>query len=338
MSNAVRHSPSGIIESPRAAALIVAGAAGKGPYAAGALAVLAGDARFDVRTVVGASSGALNAAVYAAGLRAGAAADAAEHLCELWRDRARFERILGHKARVGIVLDALERFRERPRDRAVSLEVVVASLPGTRDRFGHVRFERAFRFHAADFEDRRRLRDIAETAVASAALPVLFAPRHLAGEGPFWDGGIVNNAPIGRVLKSDDEIDHVIVVTPDALELGGGSYSRFSVGRLLTMLVDERLARDLYEAKAFNEDLAVLEANGIRLRELGDLGWRILELIEIRPDRTLPGNLLSGFVSKPLRATYIESGRQAAGLALERFRPRARTAATDDAERAASTG
>lgn len=49
--------------SARRSALIITGASAKGPYAAGALSVLARRKDFDVRSVLGAGSGALNAAV-----------------------------------------------------------------------------------------------------------------------------------------------------------------------------------------------------------------------------------------------------------------------------------
>ena len=53
-------------------AIILAGAAAKGPFEAGVLEELARRRQvFHVGTVVGASAGALSAAVYAAGIRAG---------------------------------------------------------------------------------------------------------------------------------------------------------------------------------------------------------------------------------------------------------------------------
>jgi predicted acylesterase/phospholipase RssA len=58
-------------------ALILAGAAGKGPFAAGALSEIARRTDFNVRCIVGTSSGALNGALYAAGLRVGDAEGAA---------------------------------------------------------------------------------------------------------------------------------------------------------------------------------------------------------------------------------------------------------------------
>ncbi len=59
--------------------------------------------------------------------------------------------------------------------------------------------------------------------MASGAIPGIFAPHLISDEGggidpasPYWDGGTVNNTPLGLALKSSTDIDHLIVVTPDA--------------------------------------------------------------------------------------------------------------------------
>jgi NTE family protein len=306
----------------RKSAVILAGAAGKGPYAAGALTAIARDPRFDIRCVVGASSGALNAAVFAGGLRVGraAAADAADKLCHLWCTRGAWYRILCFESRVALVQDALELLRDQKREhgREVTLQVVVASLPGEQDKkYKHLRFERTYTFETAAFEDTEQIRRIAEVSVASSAIPGLFSPRKIAGEGPFWDGGIVNNTPIGHALKSDLGIDHLIVVTPDSNQAVPGRYWRLSVNRLLEMAIEERLARDLSEAKSFNEELEKLRLHGIDTDTLFDvLRWRMLQFVEIRPDEDLAGNLLSGFFSRKKREHYVERGKETAKTVL----------------------
>ncbi len=214
------------------AALILAGAAAKGPYAAGVLGQLAKDDRAEVLAIAGASSGALNGAVYAAGLRAGRPEEAARLLEQLWLEDASWHKILCWKQRKQIVLNALRSFHGLARQRPVHFRVVVASLPGRLDNFERRRFEESKAFHTEDFEDSSRLELMAEMCIASAALPVLFAPRKVAGKGPFWDGGIVDNAPIGWALKDHDgggAIDHIIVATPDRGVVGHGRYGRFSV-------------------------------------------------------------------------------------------------------------
>jgi NTE family protein len=320
---------SGIPAPRRASALIVAGAADKGPFAAGALAELATDSRFDVRYLAGASSGALNAAVYAAGLRAGEPREAAELLVDLWREQATLPRILKFEDRVSIAQQAIERFRADQRVHEVALDVTLSSLRGTKDTFGHRRFEQTLSFVTEDFEDDRGIRRIAEACVISSAIPVIFAPREIGDSGPFWDGGIVNNAPIGRALRYDRAIDHLIVITPDSNHVDPDQrFWRFSIRRLVDLLIDERLGRDLYEAKSFNEELRTKDDRGVTLAEHGrELGWRLLEFLEIRPERDLGGWLGAGFVSERRRSAYIEAGKSAAERALRELSSRASRAA-----------
>ena len=141
----------------RRVALILAGAAAKGPYAVGALASLAERQDLDVTTVIGASSGALNGAVYAAGLRAGCEAEAARLLNRLWRKEAQIPWILARKRRVGILREALGEFMDRKQERQVTLRVVLASLPGQRDKLGYLRSEIEDGFGSESFRDPRRL-------------------------------------------------------------------------------------------------------------------------------------------------------------------------------------
>ncbi len=317
-------SQAGLKSSKRRAALIIAGAAGKGPYAAGALGKLARDERFEISCVLGSSSGALNAAVYAAGLRVGEELDAALHLQELWRERASWEKILTYGARVSIVRKALERYRHKPERRKVALVVVVASLNGRRDdkHAEHVRFERAIPFDTADFTSERGLAAIAETCVVSSAIPIVFKPRDLRHEGQFWDGGTVNNTPIGHALKRDRAIDHMIVISPDAECLESRRFGRLSFNRLLEMVIEERLQRDLCEAKSFNEELLVLCRAGVDLSKLGpEINWKLLQFVEIRPAQDLRGNLAVGFFSQGRRAEYIEIGESTAARRLEEWKP-----------------
>ena len=336
---------------PRAG-LILAGAAAKGPYAAGALAAIATDGGFDVRIVVGASSGALNAAVYAAGLRVDEAGEAAELLCELWREKANLVDILPARNRKALVKDALRRFVSKPSiNESVQARVVVTSLAGIKGKHGYVRAEHMFQFGAKEFADPLEIARIADVCVASAAIPVLFAPVDLAGAGPSWDGGIVNNTPLGWALKADPEIDHLIVVTPEALvdareptrsatgsapapELASKAhYGRFAVARLVEIVIEERMNRDLHEARGFNEEIRKLVGMGVSAEALrAKLNWRLLEIIEVRPAKPLEGGLLSGFWSPELRDQYLEFGREAAKRALEAYRARRENPATASAE------
>jgi predicted acylesterase/phospholipase RssA len=304
--------------SPKTA-LIIAGAAAKGPFAAGALSILAtaDPERFSITRVVGTSAGSLNGAVYAAGLRVGQPQAAALLLQELWRDRARLPWILSQRFRTALLRGAIESFRDRPTAHEIRLQMLVTSLPGLISRIDgrrYTTFEEAYSYQTADFASAASIEVMAEVGIASSSLPLLFAPRAVRGRGPYWDGGLVNNTPIGRAIEDDAQIDRLLIVSPDpAVAAPQKSYGRFSLGRLERIAVDERLYRDIRTARAFNHDLERLRALGVdpeRLR--ATLKWRPLELIEIRPAQELPGGALSGFLSRALRQTYIDEGRRTA--------------------------
>jgi predicted acylesterase/phospholipase RssA len=308
----------------RASALIVAGAAGRGPYAAGALSKLARDPRFDIRHVAGTSSGALNAAVYAAGLRVGAAAEAADHLCDLWRRQAHWNHIITHAQRVDIVRKALERFRDRRSVHDVDLEIVVTSLRGQNDRYGYLRFERPWQFSSGHFANAGGIAEIAEVSVLSSTIPGVFPPARYGDQGQFWDGGVVNNTPIGNALKKDQSIDHIIVVTNDSTRVDPADkeYGRLALPRLLEMIIEERLSRDLYEARSFNDELKALRRAGFDLGAIqATVKWKLLQFLEIRPRRDVEGDLVSGFFSSSEREHSIELGQETALECLRAWQP-----------------
>lgn len=321
-------------------ALIIAGAAAKGPYAAGVLAELAASNRFDLAAVVGASSGALNGAVYAAGLRAGRPEAAAQLLCDLWAERAGVLHILTLKRRKAILREALETFRREQTTNPIRFHVVVTSLAGhlagdrSRHGHGHVLAERVHHFGPDDFTDPARLDFMTEVCMASGAIPFVFKPVEVTGEGQCWDGGVVNNTPISLAIHGKEprghrsnDVNHLIVVSPERNVRRPGPYSRFAFNRLLEILVEERLGRDLEQASSFNLELDDLRGaleriaqRPVSLEELGPrLDWRPLAFTEIRPrERELEGNLVSGFFRPRLRKSYVDAGREAARYALAR--------------------
>jgi predicted acylesterase/phospholipase RssA len=347
------------------AAIVVGGAVAKGAFAAGALAHLTLKLRADgtpIRAVVGTSSGALNATVIAAGVAAGRPVSAAKELVRLWRDRgsasrildvdpwsaARFGGVCGSRRVVELLDEACARLRGGASPAGVTqvaLRLVVAPLAGTAVGTGataRTSFEAVERFERRDFGDRARRRRMFEAAVASAAFPYAFKPVAVGELGPCVDGGIVNNTPIKQAIEPHADIGTVYVIVADpadsslpperAAELRGVGL----LTRLVEMLVNERLVRDLAEARAVNAWLATLDGL-VERRELtasaraevveGLYGrdaktFRRLELVEIRPDRPLEGGSFSGFFSADLRRAYLREGWDAAQKACSRRGPR----------------
>ena len=113
------------------------------------------------------------------------------------------------------------------------------------------------------------------------------------------------------------------LTTKAAAALGGSAL----LLRLVEVLIDERVTRDLAEARAVNgwlAELARLEASGRLAPEVRDevvrglyprrdpRAFRQLAIVEIRPSRALEGNPFEAFLRPGLRRSYVDAGRAAA--------------------------
>jgi NTE family protein len=322
-------------------ALILAGAVAKGAFEAGVLSVLAREA-IDVTSVVATSAGALNGALFAAGIACERLPEASDILRQLWEEKARWSQILrpslagtvavrgfsSTAALQALLDDALAQIVESgPPVAPVRLQLVTTRLRGEERQNGAdgaTTFEHAFAFHERDFAASHDRQRISRAAVASAAFPFLFEPVDDEALGPCIDGGAVNNAPISYAL--DASVSRVIVVTgnplkaPDQESLGGLDL----LGQVVDIAINERLFRDLLQARKVNAKLERVEAVAAELglntqqREkiVAALGWKPLEVIEIRPEVPLEGNAFKAFGNGQLRRDYIELGVEAAERAL----------------------
>jgi NTE family protein len=322
-------------------ALVLAGAVAKGAFEAGVLSVLA-DRGERISMLVATSAGSLNAAVYATGVRCGREKRAAEVLQQLWTEQADWRHIVDFS-----LLDALggrglsstaalqaivERGMQSVAESAeasfeVSLRLVTTALAGlTRDPEGPATttFEHAIKLQDDVFDTPQRRRAVAAAAVASAAFPGVFVPVELPDVGPCIDGGVVNNAPISWAVE--EGADRVIVVTgsPSTQSPDGKLAWIDLVGKEVDIAINERLFRDLRQARRVNDKLSSLskelERQGLpaeqRTAALASLGWKQLEIVEIRPSEPLAGNAFSALSQPGLRREYTDLGRRAAELAL----------------------
>src|SRR5262249_16863421 len=135
----------------------------------------------------------------------------------------------------------------------VRLRIVVAALNGVAGNVGGrpaTTFEGVCSFADADFDDEAHREPIYLAAAASSAFPLIFKPVDVPMLGPCYDGGAVNNTPIQ--LAAADGLKQVIVISPypavfnaaptlEGLEL---------VSRLVDILIQERVYRDLKMADA----------------------------------------------------------------------------------------
>jgi hypothetical protein len=53
-------------------------------------------------------------------------------------------------------------------------------------------------------------------------------------------------------------------------------------------------------------------AEDVRNALIRELGWRPLEIVEVRPDRMLSGGSFAGFAHEHLRREYVEAGEERA--------------------------
>lgn len=331
-------------------AVILAGAVAKGAFEAGALSVIAEKVP-DVTVVVATSAGALNGTVYAAGLRYGRAPLAARVLNDLWLDQATWRRILrpslrgilggrGFSSASGlesvlrdglskVVPPALGELRDT---KPISLTLVATALNGAtveqHDGYEATTFEHAMTFDGAVFDTPSGRTRACQAALASAALPLLFVPVKLPETGPAIDGGVVNNAPISHAIES--AVDRAIVITGNPRVSRSRREFRFLdlFGQAADIAVNERLFRDLRTARKVNDRLEriarVLADTGadssLSAALHSALGWKKLNLIEIRPPEALRGNAFEALGRRSYRSEYLELGERAAARALSIFR------------------
>lgn len=178
---------------------------------------------------------------------------------------------------------------------------------------------------------------------ASSSFPFVFPPtRDEDTGGLLFDGGLMDNAPIGRAIKMDPEIDTVLVVSavtvvdtpdkePDTLYGVLGRVFSMLAGRFVVqnfrkvLQQNQKIAR-LHELmkrgrsgqilhNSYNESLA-LAAGYKSLEEF--MGRRIVRLVPIFPSPCLHGDVFEGFFQDELRAQYIDQGYTDALKALER--------------------
>src|SRR5262249_5578865 len=127
----------------------------------------------------------------------------------------------------------------------------------------------------ADFATAAALERMFDAVTASAAFPLVFSPVGVDDLGPCVDGGAVNNTPVKWALESPTggRVDAIVVVAPSVewrVEPPAGLHGTGLAAHLASMLIDERLYRDLHEAEDVNA--ALVRLNGLVGRGVIDRG------------------------------------------------------------------
>ncbi len=176
-----------------------------------------------------------------------------------------------------------------------------------------------------------------DVVMASSSFPLAFSPMRLTLPGAtkpglFIDGGMTDNAPIGKAIKMDAEVDTILVVMsttivpppdgePDDIlkifsrmcEMLAGKFiinnyhQVLKANRRIAALqrIMERDAGGELKESEFNEDLAVAAG----FQGMADFRKRrVVRLIPIIPSTPLKGDLFAGFRDKKLLKSYIDLG------------------------------
>ncbi len=308
-------------------AVILSGGVARGAFGAGALRVLLRDTPdLSIRTIVATSSGSLNGAYLASAIRGGQGRMAGIELEDIWRVRATALGVFDPSFR-GLVLRSEIRPRQTGRH-PIELRVILTATAGdvVTDETGRraTTFERVRHFDGRTFDDASALEEMFRVVTASCAFPGAYLPVTLTdpngAEVPCYDGGLVENSPVKHAIE-DPTVTRVFVIVPFPSVYAASPSDRHGLAlalHLVDVLVNERLYRDLKEAREVNRALAALgaalpgDARAAALRALRWGGRRPIEVVEIRPPEALEGGAFDGLFSQALREKHIEAGRAAA--------------------------
>lgn len=317
-------------------ALILPGAVAKGAYEAGVIGVLT-ERKIKIHRIVATSSGALNAVAYAAAIRAGTEKTVGRRLQKAWLKYGSWEKSFslspwmwltgrGMSSPDGLMEMLHDLVKPSPpgSNGKIELRIIVASLQGLRGCIGKdpaTTYEKVLAFCGKDFDTREGLERIFQATVAACAFPGLFAPVRLPGLGYCVDGGTVNNAPVEYALD-DGDIGQIIVAVPfpRLLPKPKPLHGLGLINHMAEILINERLYRDLKNAHKLNLHLADLDEL-VRKKKISAkhllavqsvLSFRHVQIIEVRPPRTLGGTVFTGFTQPELRKKFIAEGRKAA--------------------------
>ncbi|MEB3329641.1 MAG: patatin-like phospholipase family protein, partial [Candidatus Sericytochromatia bacterium] len=176
-----------------------------------------------------------------------------------------------------------------------------------------------------------------DVVMASSSFPLAFSPMRLtlpgaSSHGLFIDGGMTDNAPIGKAIKLDPEVDTILVVMattlvpppetePDNITRVFNRMAEILAGKFIInnyhqvlktnrqiqalQRLMERTPEGAIRHSAYNQELAIAAG----FRDLEDfLGRRVVRLIPLTPSTPLAGDLFAGFQDRRLMQSYIDLG------------------------------
>lgn len=196
-----------------------------------------------------------------------------------------------------------------------------------------------------------RFKNLRKVAQASACLPGMFPPvpldlRNTGKDKLYVDGGITKNAPFGRAIKLDPEIENIFIVTTAPITkpiINEVTNFPDIVGQVYEIVVTKDIANDYRKVVQINEKITllskILERNKKNIvidnernmnlcllagfKGVEDfLSKRCVNIHFIEPDRPLEGDPFAAIYRKDRRyllEMYIQQGHEAGTKVLKKF-------------------
>lgn len=196
---------------------------------------------------------------------------------------------------------------------------------------------------------KERFEKLKQVVQASSCLPGMFLPVELDIKGTkklYVDGGITKNAPFGRAIKLDPEIEHIFIVTTAPITkpiINEVKDFTGIVGQVYEIVVTKDIANDYRKVVQINEKIKLLskiltrDNEGVVINNehnnnlclLGGfksvedfLSKRCVEIHFIEPDKPLEGDPFSALYRNDRRfllEMYIQQGYETGIKALKKF-------------------
>ncbi|MCB9470388.1 MAG: patatin-like phospholipase family protein [Candidatus Obscuribacterales bacterium] len=227
-------------------ALVLSGGGGRGAYEVGVMKAYS-ERNFAFDWIIGTSIGAINATLFAQGdlavLEEVWSKITSQHVYKLPSPqhlrRVFFGQRLGFldtsplEEMLNRYVD-IERFRASPSQ----IGIVTTDLCSLETKV----------FFKHDIETKEQLVDI---LMASSAVPLLFPPRQLNGEGCWMDGGLATNTPIQEAINLGAREVYAVLVEPDPVDECPASLPKL-IARIIEMLLDQSARSGITHVSFFN--------------------------------------------------------------------------------------
>lgn len=247
-------------------ALVLSGGGGRGAYEAG-VAKACAERNFHFDWIVGTSIGALNAALVGQ--------NDLEMLERMWL-KIRSNDVYklpdpGHLRRV-IFGQQLGLLNTAPLEKLLRSCISLERLKNGPSKVGFVTTDLCgLRTKVITSDEISSQEDLIDVLMASSAIPLLFPPRSLRGEGCWIDGGLVRNTPIQAAINLGATEIYAVLVEPKSVDTCPTSLTQL-VSRLLEIVFDHSARSGIAHVKQHNR---ILDVGGLKSGANGN--WCLLE-------------------------------------------------------------